>query len=101
MRRISVLILALLVLVILPTWAVAAGKIIKPGVGQVAITIYINEKSGVVEEVVAPDNPTGFQYNKAVQPGNPVTGGEAINLMLVPSSPGHWCIINRRLVWCP
>lgn len=105
MRKISVLILALLVLVILPTWAVA-GPILEPGQFANKVVIIWDIKTQKVELVV--NGTTGEPYHDveawdvALEPVKPLDEGCKILLhWKKPASPGHWCVINGRMYWCP
>lgn len=93
MKKILVLILALSVLVIFPTWAVA-DESIKIDKGEFAIKV---DKDGRVSGVA---DANGDWKNKYEMP-NPATVEGGILLIWQQSSPGHWCVINGRRVWCP
>jgi hypothetical protein len=104
MRKISVLILALLVLVILPTWAVAGGpeKIVLKS-GEVGIILIIDDNTGVVTQVYTLTEGIGVPYKSNVEQANEVTGPMAM-YWFSPSprkSPWHWCFANYQYVRCP
>jgi len=99
MRKFSVLILALLVLVIFPTWSVA-GPFIPISPGQIAIIV---DRSGAVVQVF---DGNGVEY-KSVEPhellspnGGTLFVGEIV-LKWEEKSPWHWCVINGRWIRCP
>lgn len=97
MRKISVLILALLVLVIFPTWAVAGEpRAINPKAEE-AVIVILNKSSG---EVVAVYDLNWNLYHSSEQP-RPRTETWEIELLKLDLSPGHWCWIYGRKVWCP
>ena len=99
MRKISVLILALLVLVILPKWAVGGEQILKGGQFERTVVIIFHKDKGVVARVV--DGDTGKDYQIAGKQLNPITHAQEILLILCESSPWHWCVINGRFRRCP
>ena len=93
MKKILLLILALSVLVIFPTWAVADQSI---KIGANEFVIKINKSTGEVSGVT---DEKGDWKDREMRLSVTVEGG--ILLIWQESSPGHWCVINGRRVWCP
>jgi hypothetical protein len=93
MKKILLLILALSVLVIFPTWAVADQSI---KIGANEFVIKINKKTGEISGV---SDAKGDWKDKEMRRSVTVEGG--ILLIWQECSPGHWCVINGRRVWCP
>ena len=102
MRKNSVLILALLVLVTLPTWAVAGEpEPIKPITGEVAIVLIINENSGEVDRVYKFVKGYGILYTDVTKQTYPLTLPGEMLWYGAHKSPWHWCFVNGRYVRCP
>lgn len=104
MRKISVLILAFLVLVILPTWAVAAESMTLNKLKdkrEVGIILIIDEKTGELLRIYSLVEGTGKPYGDVTEQTFQQTLPTTMWWYGEDSSPWHWCFVNGRYIRCP